>query len=95
MDIRSLDGALSADQDRLASEGLNPQPSITAGIVGLAILIALFFASVLVDRSFLGYVASLRDRGSEWLFSRLAVTVPSCPDPGGSWWLQGTLLCTK
>ena len=81
----------------LASEGLDRQPSITVGILGLAMLIAVFFAAVLVEGSFLGYVASLWDRGSEWLFdvSRLAVTVPSCPDPGGSWWFQGTLLCTK
>lgn len=97
MNIYGRIGAFDADQDRLASEGLNPQPSITIGILVLAVLIALFFAGVLVDRSFLGYVASVWDRGAEWLFDglRLSVTVPSCPDPGGSWWFQGTLLCTN
>lgn len=81
----------------LSSEDLNRQSSITVGILGLAILIAIFFAGVLGDRSIPGYVASLWDRGAEWVFdvSRLPVTVPSCPDPGGSWWLQGTLLCTR
>ncbi len=81
----------------LSSEDLNRQSSITVGILGLAILIAIFFAGVLVDRSLLGYAASVWDRGSVWLFDvlRVPVTIPSCPDPGGSWWLQGTLLCTR
>jgi DMSO/TMAO reductase YedYZ heme-binding membrane subunit len=81
----------------LASEDLNRQPSIAVGMIALAILIAIFFACALVDRSLLGYAASLWDRGAAWVFdvSRLSVPVPSCPDPGGSWWLQGTLLCTR
>lgn len=80
----------------LASEDLNRRPSITSGILGLAIVMAIFSAGVLVDRPTLGYVVSLWDRESERLFdvSRLSVNVPPCPDPGGSWWFQGTLLCT-
>ena len=80
----------------LASKDLNRQPSIGVGILGLAMVIVIFFAGVLVDRSSLGDVASWWDRGTRWLSdaSTLAPTVPSCPDPGGSWWFQGTLLCT-
>lgn len=80
----------------LVSKDLNRRPSITVGILGLAIVTAIFFAGVLVDRPTLGYVASLWDRESERLLdvSRLSVSLPSCPDPGGSWWFQGTLLCT-
>ena len=77
------------------AEHVDRQASITVGIVGLAVLIAVFFAGVL-DWPLAGYVASLWDRGAVWLFdvSRLSVLVPSCPAPGGSWWFQGTLLCT-
>ena len=80
----------------LASDDLNRQPSITAGMLGLAILIGIFFAGALVDRSILDSVTSLWDRVAEWGLraSTLDVTVPPCPDPGGSWWYQGTLLCT-
>jgi hypothetical protein len=80
----------------LASGDLNRRPSITVGILGPAIVIAIFFAGVLVDRPTLGYALSLWDRETERLFdvSRLSLSVPSCPDPGGSWWFQGTLLCT-
>jgi hypothetical protein len=80
----------------LVSEDLNRRPSITVSILGVAIVMVVFFAGVPVDRPTLGYVASLWDREAERLFdvSRLSVSVPSCPDPGGSWWFQGTLLCT-
>ena len=81
----------------LASEDLNRQPSITAGMLGLAILIAIFFAGTLVGRPLLDSVISLWERGAAWVLqvSTLPpVTVPSCPDSGGSWWFQGTLLCT-
>jgi hypothetical protein len=80
----------------LASENLNRRPSITVGILGVTIVMAIFFAGVLVDRPTLGYVASLWGRESERLFdvSRLSISIPSCPDPSGSWWFQGTLLCT-
>lgn len=80
----------------LASDDLNRPPSITAGILGVAIVIAIFFAGVLVDLPTLGDVASWWNGEVERLFdvSKLSVSVPACPDPGGSWWFQGTLLCT-
>ncbi len=73
------------------------RPSTTVGVLGLAIVIAIFFAGVLVDRPTLGYVAPWWDGELKRSFdiSRLSVSVPSCPDPGGTWWFQGTLLCTK
>jgi hypothetical protein len=85
------------DQDMLASVDVDRQPSISVGIFWLAALVAIFLAGVLVDPSFIRNVVWLWHRGSELLFdvSRFPVTVPSCPDPGASWWFQGTLLCTN
>jgi len=81
----------------LASADVDRQPSITVGILGAAALVAIFFAGVLVGPSLIGNAAWLWHRGSEFLFdvSRFPITVPSCPDPGASWWFQGTLLCTR
>jgi hypothetical protein len=81
----------------LASQDVDRQPSITVGIFGIAAVVAIFFAGVLADPSFIGNLARLWHRASEFLFdaSRFPVTVPPCPDPGASWWFQGTLLCTK
>ena len=80
----------------LSPADLNRQPSITAGVLVLAIVMAIFSAGVLVDRPTIGYLVSLWDRVSGRLFdvARLSVSIPPCPDPGGSWWFHGTLLCT-
>ena len=78
----------------LASEDVDRQPSITAGIFGIAAVVAIFFAGVLADPSFVGNVAGLWHRASEFLFdaSRFPVTIPSCPDPGASWWFPSSCL---
>jgi len=74
--------------------GLNRKASTTVGVLGLVAVMAICAAGIPADRPAIDHITAWWDRQPfSHIFGR-TVRVPPCPDPGGSWWFQGTLLCT-